>query len=65
MDGYYKQLIKILKKNGCYFVRNGSGSHEIWYSPITDQNFTVSSNLPIRHMANKILKKDAGIQHRF
>jgi len=41
MDGYTKQLKKILKKNGCYFVRTGKGDHEIWFSPVSKINFTV------------------------
>jgi len=31
MYGYTKQLKKMLKKNGCYFVRSGKGDHEIWF----------------------------------
>ena len=34
------ELIKILKKNGCYKARSG-GSHDIWYSPITKKLFQV------------------------
>lgn len=34
------ELIKILKKNGCFKKRSG-GSHDIWYSPITKNLFQV------------------------
>jgi len=30
MNGYYSQLIKILKDNGFSFLRSGKGSHELW-----------------------------------
>jgi hypothetical protein len=30
-----------LKVYGCYYDRNGGGSHEVWYSPISDRDFTV------------------------
>lgn len=34
----YSELKKLLKKNGCYFLREG-GNHDIWYSPITNRQF--------------------------
>ena len=34
------ELIKILKKNGCYKVRSG-GNHDIWYSPHGERLFQV------------------------
>jgi len=40
MNGYYKQLIEILKRYGGYFVRNGRGDHEIW-SNKEGKHFTV------------------------
>ena len=36
MAGMYADLVKHLKNNGCWKVRAGKGSHEIWYSPIID-----------------------------
>ena len=36
MAGMYTDLVKHLKNNGCWKVRAGKGSHEIWYSPIND-----------------------------
>lgn len=56
------ELLKLLKKNGITFIRHGKG-HDIYYSPITDKQFTVP-----RHAAevktgtaNNILK-DAGLK---
>ncbi|MCC8101152.1 MAG: type II toxin-antitoxin system HicA family toxin [Clostridiales bacterium] len=56
------ELRKLLKKGGCYIVRQGS-NHTIWFSPVTNIQFAVP-----RHRgeiktgtANNILK-DAGIK---
>lgn len=55
------ELIKILKKNDCYLLRNGK-KHDIWYSPKTGKQFSVP-----RHLSQDIpkgtynnIKKDAG-----
>ena len=61
--GYYDILVPFLKENGCYFVRQGKGSHEIWYSPITKRKFPVAYTIPQRNMANIILKQ-AGINKK-
>ena len=58
-----KELKALLKQEGCYFVRQGKGDHEIWYSPSTDRNFTVDNSIKSRHLANKILKQQAGIRN--
>lgn len=57
------ELIKILKKHGCKLKRNG-GRHNIWYSPITGNEFAVP-----RHEAKELktgtansILKDAGIK---
>jgi predicted RNA binding protein YcfA (HicA-like mRNA interferase family) len=55
---------KLLKANGCYFVRAGNGDHEIWYSPITQRRVTVDGTILSRHTANAILKQ-ASIDHHF
>lgn len=34
------ELIKLLKKNGCYLIRHGK-KHDIWFSPITKKQFPV------------------------
>lgn len=57
-----QELIKQLKKSGCYIKRNGK-KHDIWFSEITQREFPVP-----RHKAeippgtlNSIMK-DAGIK---
>ena len=35
-----KDLLKLLKKHGCYLYRNGK-KHDIWYSPVTDRQFPI------------------------
>ena len=37
----YGELKRLLKKNGCYFLRDG-GNHEIWFSPATGKKFQVA-----------------------
>lgn len=57
------ELLRILKKRGCKLVRNGS-RHDIFYSPITQQEFPVwrhGKDIP-KGTANAILQQ-AGI-HR-
>jgi predicted RNA binding protein YcfA (HicA-like mRNA interferase family) len=57
---YKAKLIKILKKNGCAYVRNANGSHELWQSPISNKRFVIQNDLKSRVAANNILKQ-AGI----
>ena len=59
------ELKKILKKNGCRYVKEYNG-HEDWYSPITDKHFP----LP-RHDSKEIgtglknaILKQAGIKDK-
>lgn len=63
-SGYYDQLVNVLKKQGCYFYRQGKGSHEIWFSPLNNSSFTVAYTINSRILANKILKQ-AGIDFKF
>jgi len=60
MADYTRKVKKILSDNGCRFVRNGKGDHEIWYTPILDRPFTVDVSIKKRTSANETLK-DAGI----
>lgn len=60
---YYKRLIEILKKNGCYPIRPGKGSHERWINPKTNLPFTVHQSCRSRASAQKVLK-DAGIKQK-
>lgn len=38
------QLLRLLKKHGCCKTREGKGSHEIWYSPITNKEYSVPNH---------------------
>ena len=64
MPGYTPELKKILKKHGCYRVRQGKGDHEIGYSPIANLHFVVDNNIKSKHTANASLKQ-AGIDKSF
>lgn len=57
-------LKRLLSDAGCYFVRQGRGDHEIWFSPITDRHFVVDSSIKSRHTANAVLKQ-AGLDKVF
>ena len=59
-----RPLRDLLKASGCYLVRQGKGSYEIWYSRITEKNFPVPIGIPSRHTANAILRQ-AGLQKAF
>lgn len=62
-SGYYDVLTSLFKRYECTFVKQGKGSHEIWNSPITNNNFTVPVTVASRHTANGILKQ-AGIPEK-
>ncbi len=64
MAELYRDLVGILEANGCYLVRKGKSSHEIWYSPVSKQNVSVPRSTKSRHTANDVLKK-AGLPKAF
>ena len=64
MDNYTPLVKKLLRKNGCYFERQGKGDHEIWYSPLTERRFVVDNKMKSRHTANGVLKQ-AGLRKQF
>jgi predicted RNA binding protein YcfA (HicA-like mRNA interferase family) len=64
MSDYTNAVIDKIQQNGCSFVRHGKGDHNIWYSPITNRNFTVDSKIKSRFTANGIMKQ-AGINYHF
>lgn len=37
----YRELAKRLRELGCEFVRNGAGSHRIWWNPRNGQYTTI------------------------
>lgn len=57
------ELAKMMKKIGCYKIREG-GNHEIWYSPVTHQEFPFP-----RHYGQELgtgiekkIRKDSGLK---
>jgi len=62
MEGFEKQIKKILKEHGWYMLRSGKGSHEIW----TNGQLTVTVNhvCKSKHTANAIMKQ-AKIHYKF
>lgn len=57
MAGLYRQLARRLREAGCHVKRQGKGSHEIWYSPVTRRTFVVPANLRSQKLADEILKQ--------
>ena len=64
MADFEKKVRKVLSNNGCVFVRHGNGSHDTWFSPITNKPVTVATKIKSRHTANGIMKQ-AGINYKF
>ncbi len=59
----YSELKKLLKKHGCYFKKDGA-NHDIWYSPITNQQFPVGrhNSQDVKNGTLKSILKAAGIE---
>lgn len=64
MAEFEKEVRRVLKENGCHFVRHGKGDHDIWYSPISNRNVVVAVKIKSRDTANAIMKQ-SGIRHHF
>lgn len=64
MANLYRPLTRLLEEAGVYFQGRGRGSHEKWFSPITERLIVVPSNIEKPHTANDILK-DAGLPKAF
>ncbi|ENH8631303.1 type II toxin-antitoxin system HicA family toxin [Salmonella enterica] len=62
--GLYPKLTELLTAAGCYFDRQGKGSHEIWFSPVTEKKFSVPFTIVSKHTANGILRQ-AGLAKYF
>ena len=60
MANLYREIAETLRKEGCRPVRQGKGSHEIWFSPLTRRTFTLPSNITSKPLAYAILKQ-AGV----
>lgn len=64
MADYSGELKRILLNAGCVLDRQGKGSHEIWYSPISKRKFPVQQRIKSRHTANAVLSQ-AGLPKQF
>jgi hypothetical protein len=64
MGDLERDLKRALRDAKCVFVRAGKGDHEIWWSPISKQNFVVDFGISSRHTANAIMKQ-AGLPKKF
>jgi hypothetical protein len=60
---YTRQVKQILLANGCYFLRQGKGDHENWFSPIIGKPFTVDGKIRKRTSANQTIKR-AGVNQK-
>ena len=45
----YPDLARLLKDAGCHVVRQGKGSHEIWFSPISNRTSSSAKHPKIAH----------------
>ena len=59
-----RELERLLRAAGCHIVRQGKGSHTIWYTPLTERTFSVPSGCVLRTTANGVLKA-AGLPKAF
>jgi len=64
MADFYRELVTILRANGCQLIRTGKGGHEIWFSPVNSHHVTVPRSTKSRHTANEVLKQ-AGLPKAF
>jgi predicted RNA binding protein YcfA (HicA-like mRNA interferase family) len=60
---FYLEIVRQLKEAGCEFRRQGKGSHEIWFSPLSGRTFAVPRTKR-RATANAVMK-DAGLPKSF
>lgn len=57
-----QELLKLLKKNKCHILRNGS-RHDIWYSEVTGKQFAVPRHkVEIPNGTLNNILKDAGLK---
>jgi predicted RNA binding protein YcfA (HicA-like mRNA interferase family) len=64
MGDFTPPLKKTLKANGFYFVRQGKGDHELWFSPISQKHFVIDGKIKSRHTANASLQQ-VGLENQF
>lgn len=63
MNGFEKDVKRILGEHGWYFLRGAKGSHEYWVKA-GYKAITVPHNCKSRHTANAIMKS-AKIKYKF
>jgi hypothetical protein len=63
VEGYTKRVRAILKANGCRFLREGRGDHEVWLCPGAKRPVVVDGKIMSRRLANAVLKQ-AGLTDR-
>jgi len=49
----YRSVVQLLREAGCRFERQGKGSHEFWFSPITNRTFTLPSSIDNRPLGER------------
>jgi predicted RNA binding protein YcfA (HicA-like mRNA interferase family) len=64
MADLYRRLSRLLREAGCELRRQGKGSHEIWYSPVSERTFSVPANIASQRLADEILRQ-AGLPKAF
>ena len=59
----YSDIKRLLKKNGCYLKVEGK-RHELWYSPITGNTFTVARHdtQEVKNGTLQSIKRAAGLK---
>jgi predicted RNA binding protein YcfA (HicA-like mRNA interferase family) len=63
VQGYTRLVKERLAANGCRFLRQGKGDHEIWTCPDAKRPIVVDGRIMSRTTANAILKQ-AGIKEK-
>jgi len=59
-----KELKRILLANNCYIMHQGKGDYEVWFRPISNQEFIVENNIYSNLTADAVLKH-AGLDQVF
>jgi hypothetical protein len=60
---FYPELVALLIAAGCERRPGGKGSHEKWWSPVSQRVF-IAPRTKSRHTANEVLKQ-AGLPKSF
>lgn len=62
-----KEVKKILKALGCYYVREGKGSHEVRFNPATEKNMVLAfhGNKPMKEGTLRSILYNGGIEEDY